>query len=166
MRKLRQSISDRSRHQGLGLQPHVAWRFEVGLFATLLLALAGCGPRSDRLAITGKVTLDGVPLDRGSIRFTSLGDQKLLVSGALIQNGQYGISQEKGLRPGSYRVQINSPDLKAPPVMAPETPSGPSFPVPPERIPAEYNVASKQTVEVTTDGDNSFEFDIARRSGR
>lgn len=137
----------------------------VRLAAAGLVLLIGCGPRSDRLAITGKVTLDGVPLDRGSIRLTSLGDQKLSVSGALIQDGRFSISEEKGLRPGSYRVQINSPDLKAPPVMAPETPSGPSFPVPPERIPAEYNADSKQTVEVATDRDNYFEFDIVTRSG-
>jgi hypothetical protein len=147
------------------------WRFGpsptvVRLAAAGLVLLVGCGPRSDRLAITGKVTLDGVPLDKGSIRFTSLGDEKLSVSGALIQDGRYNIPEEKGLRLGTYRVQINSPDLKAPPVMAPATPSGPSFPVPPERIPAEYNIDSKQTVEVTTDGDNSFEFDIVRRSAR
>lgn len=136
------------------------------LVAVELVLLMGCGPRTDRLAITGKVTLDGVPLDRGSIRFTSLGDQPLLVSGALIQDGRYNIPEEKGLRPGTYRVQINSPDLKAPPVMAPATPSGPGFSVPPERIPPEYNVDSKQTVEVTADGDNSFAFDIVRRSAR
>ena len=66
-----------------------------------LALLAGCGPASDRLAVTGNVTLDGAPLDRGSIRFSSLGDQKLLVSGGLIQEGEYNIAQEKGLRPGS-----------------------------------------------------------------
>ncbi len=131
-----------------------------------LILLIGCGPRSDRLPVTGKVTLDGMPLDSGSIRFTSLGDQKLLVSGALIQDGRYNIPEKKGLRPGAYRVQINSPDLKAPPVMVPATPSGPSFPVPPERIPAEYNVDSKQTVEVTAAGDNHFVFDIVRQVGR
>jgi hypothetical protein len=131
-----------------------------------LAILAGCGPASDRLAVTGNVTLDGAPLDRGSIRFSSLGDQKLSVSGGLIQEGEYTIAQEKGLRPGKYRVQITSPDLNAPPVMAPATPSTPSFPVQPERIPPEYNVNSKQTVEVTPDGDNRFVFDIVRQAAK
>jgi hypothetical protein len=108
---------------------------------TALALLAGCGPASDRLPITGSV-----------------------ISGALIQEGEYNILLEKGLRPGKYRVQITSPDLNAPPVMAPATPSTPSFPVQPERIPPEYNVKSSQMVEVTTDGDNRFVFDIVRQA--
>lgn len=146
-------------------------RFGALLAGVLLVAvglglLTGCGPRSDRLAISGKVTLDGVPLDSGSIRFTSAAGQRLLASGALIRDGQYNVPEEKGLRPGTYLVRITSPDLDAPPVMMPKTPSGPSFPVPPERIPPEYNVDSQQTIEVTIDGDNHFEFDIKSQSAR
>jgi hypothetical protein len=84
----------------------------------------------------------------------------------LIQDGEYSIAEEKGLRPGKYRVQITSPDLNAPPVMSPATPSTPSFPVQPERIPPEYNVNSSQTVEVTPDGDNRFVFDIVRQAAK
>jgi hypothetical protein len=129
-----------------------------------LLPLTGCGPKTDRLAISGKVTLDGQQLDRGSIRFTSEAGQKLLVSGALIKEGQYNIPLEKGLLPGKYRVQITSPDLDAPPVMTPPTDAGPGTPVQPERIPPEYNVKSDKTVEVTTDGDNLFVFEIVSDS--
>lgn len=129
-----------------------------------LSLLAGCGSNSDRLAVSGKVTFDGAPLDSGSIRFTSTGDQKLTVSGALIKDGEYNITEEKGLLPGGYRVQITSPDLNAPPVMSPPTPSGPSFAVAPERIPPEYNVNSKLSVDVAADGDNHFEFDILRQA--
>src|SRR4051794_28910528 len=33
--------------------------------------VTGCGPKSDRLALDGTVTLDGKALDDGSIRFSS-----------------------------------------------------------------------------------------------
>jgi len=131
-----------------------------------LVVMTGCGRTTDRLAVSGRVTLDGVPLDRGSIRLSSTDSQHLMASGAMIRDGQYNIPEEKGLRPGTYRVQITSPDLNAPPVMAPATESGPSYPVPPERIPPEYNVDSKQTIEVTADGDNLFVFDIVSRPAR
>ena len=80
----------------------------------ILVTLPGCGPKSDRLSISGKVTLNGAPLDLGSIRFSSDGGGKLFASGAVVKDGEYHIPQLKGLPPGTYRVEINSPDTKAP----------------------------------------------------
>ena len=85
--------------------------------AVLLLLFAGCGPRSDRLAVSGEVALDGAPLDEGSIRLTSTGNGKLFASGAMIKNGNFHVPQEKGLPPGTYRVEISSPDTAVPPVV-------------------------------------------------
>jgi hypothetical protein len=130
--------------------------------AAVAIILTGCGPRSDRLEISGNVTLDGTPLDGGSIRFTSMGGTQI-ASGASIQQGEYHIPQEKGLTPGKYHVEITSPDAKAKPVMVPVGPRGQGMPVQPERIPPQYNVNSKQTVEVSADGDNHFTFDIKSR---
>ena len=114
----------------------------------LLLATVGCGPRSDRLPISGKVILNGAPLDLGSIRFSSTGAGKQFASEAMVQNGDYQIPQQKGLPPGTYRVEINSPDTKAPlkrPSVAPGQPLPP--PTAPDRIPAKYNTDSKESVE-------------------
>jgi hypothetical protein len=136
------------------------------LFAILFIVLVGCRPRSDRLAVSGDVTLDGAPLDEGSIRLTSTGTEKLFASGAMIQKGKYHIPQEKGLPPGTYRVEISSPDTKAPLVVYKGAPGEPALPpTAPERIPPEYNSNSKHTVEVRVDGDNHFAFDIVRRRG-
>jgi hypothetical protein len=136
-----------------------------GSFVLVLLALvaqAGCGPQSDRLAVSGNVTLDGVALDSGSIRFTSLGGQ-LISSGAMIRGGAFNIPQEKGLLPGKYHLEINSPDEKAAPIIYRSEPGAPGIPTQPERIPAEYNVSSKQTVDVSTASDNHFKFEIVSR---
>jgi hypothetical protein len=105
------------------------------------------------LPISGKVTLNGAPLDGGSILFTSLGATRL-ASGAMIQKGEYHIPQDKGLLPGEYHLEISAPDTAAPPVMIGGSPTAP------ERIPAEFNVDSQKTVLVRADGDNHFEFEI------
>jgi hypothetical protein len=139
------------------------WRL-LALIAISLTAFAGCRARSDRLAVSGDVTLDGAPLDEGAIRLTSTGTGKLFASGAMIQKGKFHVPQEKGLPPGTYLVEISSPDTKAPLVVYKGAPGEPALPpTAPERIPAEYNSNSKQTVEVRVDGDNHFAFDIVRR---
>jgi hypothetical protein len=128
----------------------------TGIIAAAMLTMAGCGPKSDRLAVSGNVNLNGAPLDNGTIRFTSIGSEKLMTSGALIQAGAFHVPQEKGLLAGSYQVEINSPDSAAPPIL--DRPSG--MLMAPDRIPAAYNTESKQTIEVSIDGDNEFNFDI------
>jgi len=129
-----------------------------------LLVSLGCKPRSDRLPISGKVTFNGAALDSGSIRFSSTGGEKIFASGAMIQNGEYHIPQEKGLPPGTYHLEINSPDAKAPLVLSPAAPGEPTIRTAPERIPPEYNVNSKKTVEVTVDSKNNFDFDVVSPS--
>jgi hypothetical protein len=93
-----------------------------------------------------------------------MGGGKMISSGAMVQNGQYQVPQHHGLLPGKYHVSISAPDPKAAPVLRRATPGGPAIPVAPDRIPAEFNSQSKQTVEVTADGDNHFVFNIGGRS--
>jgi hypothetical protein len=139
----------------------------VALVASSLIVFVGCRSRSDRLAVSGEVTLDGTPLDAGSIRLTSTGTGRLFASGALIQNGKFHIPQEKGLPPGTYRVEVSSPDTKAPLVVYKGAPGEPMLPpTATELIPPEYNSNSKHTVEITTNGDNNFKFEIVHRGNR
>lgn len=142
----------------------------AGILALLwaaLIGLAGCGPATDRLPLSGTVTLDGSPLDEGSIRLESRVGGKILVAVGSIKSGEFDIPREKGLPPGVYHVEISSPDTKAPLVaqrgVAGER-GGP--PTAPERIPAEYNVESKHTIEVTPNGENHFDFTILSRPSR
>lgn len=136
----------------------------LALVVLPLLFLVGCGPRSDRQSVSGAVSLNGAPLDNGTIRFTSQGGATLQATGAMVQAGSYLIPAEKGLLPGIYHVEISSPDAKAKPIMAQAYAGGPSIPVAPDRIPPEYNSKSDKTIEVTLDGDNEFDFDIASQS--
>lgn len=145
-------------------RPRLVLRFAVGAIPISALLLAGCSPKTDRLEVSGDVTLAGVALDKGTIRFTSLGDGEFISTGALIQRGAYRIPQEKGLLPGVYHVEISSPDESAPEIIARSAPHGPGMPVAPERIPEQYNVNSDKQIEVRVDGDNRFDFNIPAKS--
>lgn len=137
------------------------WIGAVGIASVAMMTTSGCGPRSDRLQVSGAVTLDGAPLDGGTIRFTSVGAEKVTASGAMIRQGHYMVPQEHGLRPGTYHLEISAPDADAPKIIVRDTPGGPGIPTAPERIPPEYNSDSKKTIEVTADGDNVFDFEIS-----
>ena len=130
------------------------------------LLLLGCGRGSDRLAISGNVTLDGSPLDGGAIRLTSLPGEKQFATGAEIKNGEFDIPRSKGLPPGTYHLEISAPDNSAAPVMSRGAPGERGIPTQPERIPPEYNIESKKTLEITADGDNHFVFEIVSRSAK
>lgn len=124
-----------------------------------MILLAGCGKHSDRLAVSGKITLNGEPLDGGSIQFTSLGEKKM-GGGAMVNGGAYSIAADKGLLPGTYHLEIYAPDNAAKPIFYRPSPDSPGVRTQPERVPPEYNVNSKKTIEVKPDGDNHFDFDI------
>jgi hypothetical protein len=76
----------------------------------LLFCCWGCG-RGDgleRAAVTGKVTLDGVPIANGNIAFRPSGNTKGPAVGGPIQDGQYAIAVAKGPVVGTNCVEIHS----------------------------------------------------------
>src|SRR5688572_116279 len=74
-----------------------------------VVLLPGCGGSDgpERYAVSGSVTLDGQPLDSGSILFGPEGDGGN-GGGATITNGEYSIPADSGLVAGKYRVRITS----------------------------------------------------------
>jgi len=129
--------------------------FVICAVATCLLT--GCGSSVDgRYGVSGTVTFKSAPLDTGAIEFVSNdGSQQ---SGATITNGAYSIPAGKGLKPGKYKVKITSTDGAA----AAAGPPGPESmgAAGKEKLPPEYNSATTQSVEVTSSGANTFDFDI------
>lgn len=78
------------------------------LQAKALLALAcfvGCG--SEKLPITGTVTVDGAPVDRGLISFQSAGGSGP-TSGTQIEEGRFSLAADHGLLPGEYKVSVQA----------------------------------------------------------
>jgi hypothetical protein len=115
------------------------------------------------MEVSGNVSLDGSPLKEGSIRFTLTGSEKVVSAEPSIEDGRYTIPQDKGLPPGTYHVMISAIDENSPMVTIRDAAGNPLTTVPADRIPAEYNTESQKTVEVTSDGENQFNFDIVSK---
>lgn len=154
-------------------QPHLSpeWmpgrsryaRFFCGLLApTICLALAGCGANSDLLEVGGNVSLNGVPLKSGSIRFTLMNNEKAVSAEPGIIDGRYATASGKGLPPGTYHVMISAVDENSPMVTVRDALGRPVTSAPADLIPAEYNTSSDKTVDVTPEGENQFNFDIVK----
>ncbi len=146
-----------------GLARGAASRRSLAGLAVACLAmfplLVGCGGGSvdGRYGLSGKVTLKGAPLAKGTIEFSS-GQGGGPLSGTTIENGQYTIAAESGLKPGTYTVRISSIEEAgggAPAAPGPES----TMQVGKELIPAEFNINSTKTIEVKTSG-NAFDFAI------
>ena len=155
---------------------HPQWQqfVPVLLLATLLL---GCGPGNPlgRRAISGSVSLDGAPLDQGSIEFAPQETRGGVGTGAMVLNGQYQIPTLKGLPPGKYVVRISSAEPReessskrptGPPGSGTPGPAAPAgfdmTEIKRDRIPARYNAESQLVVEVTEEGENKFDFKLTR----
>jgi hypothetical protein len=122
----------------------------VTLAALASLALAGCGGR-ETFDVTGKVTFDGVAVEKGEISFIPT-DGPAAADGGVIENGTFAFAA----KPGTKRVEIRA-----------------SRPLPPEKqtnpemglmyddyIPAMYNRESTLTAEVSADGERTYSFDL------
>src|SRR5437870_1956612 len=114
-----------------------------------VVSLTGCGGDPNaRQAVSGTVTFNGQPLDQGRIHFVPV-DKTKSDSGATVENGKYNIPRDVGLMPGTYKVSVYSYDQKGAKVQSSEIPGEPSAKQFKERIPAQYNVQTKLTAEVT-----------------
>lgn len=129
----------------------------IAIVLACAVLLAGCdraGPR--RVEVTGTVTLDGLPLTAGTVRFLSVPGTPPVVCDANLQEGQYLISASKGPLPGKYRVEIGVPRKTGRKVQNSLTQQITDEMI--ESLPERYNCRSKLTAEVTDTGSNRFEF--------
>lgn len=91
---------------------------------------AGCGGSSDdlpRVAVSGKVSLDGSPVPTGSVAFVPVG--KGPACGAGVKDGIFSIDQEKGPVPGEYDVRLSTQTEKSFGEENPEPPPAPPKPL-------------------------------------
>jgi hypothetical protein len=134
--------------------------------AALLMA-AGCGDSyGGRMEVTGEVKLVGEPIKDGTIQFKPLDNQDT-TGGAQIVNGTYKVPRKQGLKPGKYLVSISSGDSGTPVNAAEDFNPGPSrnF-VSVDKVPEDWNVHSKQQVEIKSEPPNKFDFDIPKYNPR
>lgn len=145
------------------MRSHRLVRRMVGL--VLLGMICGCGTSdpSGRRAISGAVTLDGAPLEQGSISLQPADGAKYS-SGAVISKGRYTIPKDKGLPPGKYRVVISAVKPGTGLTLPQGAMPGEEVGVPAEElIPPEWNTNSNQFIEITTSGSTVFTHEIVSK---
>jgi hypothetical protein len=78
-------------------------RYRVILCAAVALAAAGCG--NGLVAVAGTVTLDGKPVDEGSVSFQPA-DGAGPSGGGTVKDGRFELAT--GLKPGAYKVAVRA----------------------------------------------------------
>ena len=117
------------------------------VFGASVMSIAGCGQTGPQVApVTGRITLDGQPLQNADVLFQPAGS-KPPSAGRADANGHYELAYKRGVMGGtvgSNTVQITiSSDVVANP----------------PNIPARYNTESELSKEVKS-GQNEFNFDL------
>jgi hypothetical protein len=129
--------------------------------AALALTLApGCSPDGGRVGVSGNITLDGQPLESGSILLVPIEGTMSPSAGSDIADGEYEVPRAKGPKPGTFRVEIRSQrksgrKVQAPPPAAKGVLAEEWI----EVVPAAYNRESKLRIELKT-GNNPRNFDL------
>lgn len=125
-----------------------------GLCVLILCCTLGCGGSTS--SVSGRVTLDGRPLTKGTITFSPTGNAPAAI-GQISSSGTYRlfVGTSSSVPPGQYQVTIVATELVEP------TATDPS-PLPTPLTPEKYNnpATSGLSAEVKA-GSNSFDFKLS-----
>ena len=87
------------------------WRSRTAAFVIFTSAMfSGCGDNDGRIAVSGRVTLDGIPLEKGQILLVPARDNAGTAAGAVISAGRFRIPANEGPTAGAYEVTITVGD--------------------------------------------------------
>lgn len=137
-------------------------RIPVSVICLVVLpaCMIGCG-RTDpnRGAIEGAVTLDGKPLENGSIQFEPMEGTTRVVVGGPIERGQYRLSGKNGPTVGLNRVAIRAARKTGKTIPKPMAPPGETVEEWVESVAHKFNTDSTLTFDVKP-GDNTADFAV------
>jgi hypothetical protein len=131
----------------------------------VLLAAAGCGHRV--APVSGRVTLDGLPLANAFVTFQPIAQGKDInpgpgSAGKTDADGKYTLkvvgSNSRGALVGPHRVTIVAYAGELPKSTDDFNPN-----LPPQILPAEYNSASKLRFEVPARGTDQADFELTKK---
>jgi hypothetical protein len=115
--------------------------------------VVGCGGK-ETVGVTGTVTFDGVPVEKGEVSFIPA-DGQGAPAGAVIENGAFAFEA----KPGSKRVEV-----RASRALPPERQTNPEMGLMYEDyIPARFNRESTLTAEVKAGGQPAYEFNLTSK---
>ena len=130
------------------------------LLACLML-LSGCGETGSntQVAVKGKITLDGEPLDQGRIVFEPSDPSKGQPAAAVITKGVFDIPEQNGVAVGSNLVRITSNKPTGKKVKS--AMSNDMLDEMAEAIPEQYNMKSTLNQDIVP-GENNLTFELKR----
>jgi hypothetical protein len=130
----------------------------------LLLGVVGCGS-SNYARVSGRVTLDGQPLNGARVTFQPIGQIGDLNSSSgsyavTKPDGSYAlklvIGDSKGAVVGKHRVEISVRDGSGSTLVDRSKPK----PIPKDNLPERYNHSSELTFDVPRGGTKTANFDL------
>lgn len=84
-------------------------RIALGVMCLLVLpVLSSCGSNAGLSSATGVVTVDGQPVESGTIQFQSADDAAAKSAGGAIEAGKFELSAKTSLAPGKYNVIVQA----------------------------------------------------------
>jgi hypothetical protein len=126
----------------------------LSLLAVVLCALVGCGSGNNAVKVTGAVSYDGQPVEKGEIIFTPA-DGSGQSAASKIENGEYQCQ----VPPGTHKVRITA--YREVPGQMDRSNPGVEVPVVEMYIPDQYNAST--TLEVTVDSSKAkHDFALAK----
>ncbi len=133
------------------------------VWAPLLLGLAiaaGCHRDGlNRAEVHGNVTLDGKPVEQGSIHFVPIQGTPGPAVGGEIRNGQYRLAGDKGPMVGWNRVEVHASQKTGRRIPKGRGLNGETVDEMVEGVAAKYNTGSTLKVEIRS-GDNTADFAV------
>lgn len=136
---------------------------EMCLLLALLAAFSGCGGRdANRSAIRGDVTLDGKPIEQGSILFIPVDGAKGAATGGQIEKGRYQITSHNGAALGRNRVEVHAVYKTGRMIARGLGATGKMIEEQREGVATRFNSESMLTIEIKP-GDNVHNFEVTSK---
>jgi hypothetical protein len=126
------------------------------LAAAFLLTVVGCGGNSP-ISISGLVTVDDQPLDRGKVDFEPA-DGKGTTAAAVIRDGRYQCMA----MPGGKKIRITGGKVVGQHPFTPGNPASPMVEDIKSLVPARYNTETTLSCEIVR-GTSSYDFKLQSR---
>ncbi len=144
--------------------------YALAILSLMSAIVPGCGggdhikPMSNLTACRGTVTLDGTPLEHGSIRFVPVVEKSGQPAISQIKNGSFTMIttvSSPGVVIGKYKVMVESSEEL--PDAGPPQPG--KLPAPPKSlIPEKYNKIATSGLEVeVTEGMDAVDFELTSK---
>jgi hypothetical protein len=126
------------------------------LFVPLLFLAAGCGREPQLVPVSGRVTLNGTPLEGAAVYFQPSNGAGLMPFGRTDADGRYTLRVEEirgvGAAVGNYRVVITK--------VGKDEYTKDGWKPPKNEIPARFNADSQLTCDVPAAGREDADFDL------